>query len=993
MSMSHSRPLKVALTALVLALVAQSAVPESPSIQAVRLLEGQREELGLSSLHTFKVAGSTQEASGQSHVRMQQLYRGVRVWGGDAILHAEIDGRTLPMTDALHRGIELDPTPTLAVPEILALAHQNLASKGSYSADPHTELVILPLQTRVPIPGLDHVASNAIDFMKRTDGFVLAYHVHLELEDPLAGPIRMDYLIHAHTGQILQTWDTLHTTGATGTGKSQYSGNVTFQTNTTASGFELRDTTRGNTTVKGGVGNVVTDMANGEDAPTSYILGTVFTDADNAWGDGGNYLPGNLTTSANGQTAAVDAAFGVGKTWDFYKKVLGRNGIDNLGTSTILRVHYRPTANPNGYNNAFWDDTCFCMTFGDGSFATTGTNFTTLTSLDVAGHEMSHGVCATAVPGGGLTYSGESGGLNEANSDIFGTMVEFYARGGVTGGYTDGTDSIGTTGGNWTIGEQLATKPLRYMYKPSLDGASADAWSTSVGSLNVHYSSGPMNRAFYFLSQGSSSLSSADAYTAYLPSGMVGLGNDKAARIWYRALTTYLTPSSDYLAARQASVRSATDLFGSLSTAYVAVQNAFHGINVGIAGDGVTTEDLTPPTVSALETGSGGMITLTATATDNRGVARVDYSIDGAFVGTSSIGPNYTVTTDSTKIVNGSHALVAHAFDTSGNVGTSASYAFSTNNATSEYLLNPSFEWNLANPDNWTVTTNVFNSGNAAGAHDGTSWLWLCGYGRTYVDSAYQTVILPSGLASASLSFWIKISSEDAGTVAHDLFKVQVRDASGVVLATLDTLSNLDKTGPATSISRSGTYVQKTYDLLPYKGKTVQIYVEGSEDASLITNFEVDDFHLTGTQSNVGPTLAITSPTNGVTVASGISTPFTATASDSNGVNTATFTWSWGDGTANTTGTLTPTHTFTNTGVANLTRTVTFAAADTLGASSNTAISVIVRPKLDLNADGTVDLLDLLTFAKYYGTTNATCDLNGDGTVGEADLTILLAGL
>jgi len=155
----------------------------------------------------------------------------------------------------------------------------------------------------------------------------------------------------------------------------------------------------------------------------------------------------------------------------------------------------------------------------------------------------------------------------------------------------------------------------------------------------------------------------------------------------------------------------------------------------------------------------------------------------------------------------------------------------------------------------------------------------------------------------------------------------------------------------------------------------------------------VDDFHLTGTQSNVGPTLAITSPTNGVTVASGISTPFTATASDSNGVNTATFTWSWGDGTANTTGTLTPTHTFTNTGVANLTRTVTFAASDTLGASSNTAISVIVRPKLDLNADGTVDLLDLLTFAKYYGTTNATCDLNGDGTVGEADLTILLAGL
>src|ERR1043165_8459586 len=116
------------------------------------------------------------------------------------------------------------------------------------------------------------------------------------------------------------------------------------------------------------------------------------------------------------------------------------------------------------------------MTYGDGD----GTTFSPLTAIDVAGHEMTHGVTSRTA---GLVYSGESGGLNEATSDIHGTMVEFYSRGG-------SGSTIGNTGGTWTIGEQLATNPLRWMYKPSKDGASADAWYSGVGNLDVHYSRG-----------------------------------------------------------------------------------------------------------------------------------------------------------------------------------------------------------------------------------------------------------------------------------------------------------------------------------------------------------------------------------------------------------------------------------------------------------------------------------------------------------------------
>jgi hypothetical protein len=252
-----------------------------------------------------------------------------------------------------------------------------------------------------------------------------------------------------------------------------------------------------------------------------------------------------------------------------YKNVLSRNGIDGAGKATYLRVHYS-----TGYDNAFWSDACFCMTFGDGS------SFQVLTSLDVTGHELSHGVTANNGHGG-LVYSGESGGLNESNSDVMGEMAEFYGYGG---GFAAHSTTVPSSGGDWTIGEQLRTPPLRYMYKPSKDGSSPDAWSSSIGNLDVHYSSGPGNREFYFLSQGASNNSTSDFYSPYLPGGMTGIGNDHAARIHYRALTVYYVSTTNYAAARTAHINAATDLYGSASAENCAVQGSFAAINVGSGG-------------------------------------------------------------------------------------------------------------------------------------------------------------------------------------------------------------------------------------------------------------------------------------------------------------------------------------------------------------------------------------------------------------------------
>ena len=526
--------LRLAATALLVVPGLSARQVENPlADEARRHMDARVFQLGLTRDHGFATKNVFQEATGEAHVRLHQLYKGVRVFEGESIVHLR-GGVVADRTDALVRGLNLNVAPTLGASEALASAHQALAPKGAYAYAPTSELVVATV-------------TREVETLRGTRSLtqpVLAYHIHTELENGVDGTRHTDFLVDAHSGAVLESWNSLHTAGTTGTGRSQYNGTVTLNTNQNGTTYELYDTTRG--------AGVKTYNLNHATTGT----GTLYTDADNTWGDGANYVEGSSTTADNGQTAGVDAHFGVQTTWDMFKNVFGRNGIDGAGTATYSRVHYS-----NSYDNAFWSDSCFCMTYGDGN------TFKTLTSMDVAGHEMTHGVTSRTA---NLTYRGESGGLNESISDIFGTLAEFY-RGSTA-------STIPATGGNWTIGEQLRTTPLRYMYKPSLDGASKDAWSKTLGRLDVHYSSGPMNRCFYFLSQGTGTGNYA---STYLPGGMTGIGNDKAGRIIYKALTAYMTSSTNYAGAKTACLNAAVALgYPAGSPEYTAVVNAFKAINV-----------------------------------------------------------------------------------------------------------------------------------------------------------------------------------------------------------------------------------------------------------------------------------------------------------------------------------------------------------------------------------------------------------------------------
>jgi len=524
---------------------------------AVRdLLLQHRDDLGLDAWADLQVRDVQAEPSGVTHVRLQQHYRGLKVWGAQAITHRDAQGPVQPMTDALVRGIQLETTPNLTAAEALGLANTATAPVGAYSRPPTAELVVYPeaaQQASLLGPG----TGNAEDFEVRVLRHHLAWHVHLELEN---GPVETrhdDFLVDAHTGAVLKRWSTLLTlkggTAVTTVGKSQYNGEVQLGSLKMPCGFILSDPTRN---------NIATRNLSGQ----TWGKGELYVNPDPAWGDGENYQETRGSKSTNGQTAAVDAHYGLQSTWDFYKAILGRNGIDGKGRTPYNLVHYA-----SQYDNAFWSDDCFCMTFGDGSV------LKTLTTVDVVGHEVSHGLCSATA---NLDYRGESGGLNESNSDIFGVMISFYTKGAQAQG-----DRIPETGGQWTIGSQLVTRanprPLRFMMKPSLDGFSPDAWSPQLENLDVHEASGPMNRAFYFLSQGASKKKKDDTYSKYLPKGMAGIGNDKALRIWWKTLSTQLTPTSRYVDARNGAVRAAQSLYGKAAPEVTAVRYAFKAINVG----------------------------------------------------------------------------------------------------------------------------------------------------------------------------------------------------------------------------------------------------------------------------------------------------------------------------------------------------------------------------------------------------------------------------
>ncbi|MEV6114369.1 M4 family metallopeptidase [Streptomyces sp. NPDC052109] len=508
----------------------------NPAHAAVRLTPSQRAELirhadagtaatarslGLGAKEKLIVKDVVKDADGTLHTRYERTYAGLPVLGGDLVVDTNESGKTMEVIKATRATLKvaaLTPAVSRAAAEKQAVQRARALGGRKQSAD-SVRRVIWAGSGR-PVLAYETVVGGFQD-----DGT----------------PNRLHVITDAATGGKLYEYQGIET----GVGNTQYSGQVTLTTTQSGSTYTLTDGARG--------GHKTYNLNHGTSG-----TGTLFSQTNDTWGNG---------TTSNAATAGADAHYGAQETWDFYKNTFGRSGIKNDGVGAYSRVHYG-----NAYVNAFWDDGCFCMTYGDGS----GNN-DPLTALDVAGHEMSHGVTSNTA---GLDYSDESGGLNEATSDIMGTGVEFYAN--------NSSDP-----GDYLIGEKIDINgdgtPLRYMDKPSKDGSSADSWYSGVGGLDVHYSSGVANHFFYLLSEGSGAkVINGVSYDSPTADGLpvTGIGRDKALQIWYRALTTKFTSTTDYAGARTGTLAAAGELYGTSSTEYKAVQDAWAAVAVGSRSDG-----------------------------------------------------------------------------------------------------------------------------------------------------------------------------------------------------------------------------------------------------------------------------------------------------------------------------------------------------------------------------------------------------------------------
>lgn len=354
---------------------------------------------------------------------------------------------------------------------------------------------------------------------------ILVYSVNIYYTDPEIG--NWDVLLDASNGSIIKKVNNIRYDGAAkGTGTAVDKSTKDLNLNKSRTSYQMIDTTKPMS------GQIKTYTANNRKVQP----GTIVSNNTNKF-DTENFK------------ASVSAHYYAGVVYDFYKNLFNRNSIDGNGMSIISTTHYG-----RNYDNAFWDG--YQMVYGDGD----GRDFTYFSGdLDVVAHELTHGVTTNSA---NLDYSDQSGALNESFSDIFGVLIQSYDNCNVRNGGTWKFDSK-----DWIVGDGICLPTgsytaLRSLADPKIYGQPDnmnDYVNTSNDNGGVHTNSGIPNKAAFLIAK--------------------NIGCEKTARIYYRALTEYLTNNSDFLATRNALISSASDLKYS-SSDVTAIKNAFDSVGI-----------------------------------------------------------------------------------------------------------------------------------------------------------------------------------------------------------------------------------------------------------------------------------------------------------------------------------------------------------------------------------------------------------------------------
>ena len=511
-----------------------------------------------------------QDRLGHHHVRLNQMYRGLRVVGADMVVHFDASGRSYQVNGRYMPELSVKTGPKLSRGGALFHAQTDLARrgypKGAAVAGP--ELVVFALVGRP----------------------VLAYELVLVFTDVLGRPGRWRYWIDAVDGQVLNAYSDLRRINPPSVGGS--SATIT--------------------------GNVLA----GEGSGSASVTGWAGSDGYHyLWDSGRHWFVYNTDTGTYARRAS--SSWGVNERTEisaarnfewcqrYFSTVHGRNSFNGSGANACVNIH-----EGTSYANAYWDGQDFH--FGDGD----GYSLGSLVVLDVSGHELTHAVTQYSAD---LIYQNESGALNEAFSDIFGVLIEFYFQ-------PDGSDQYPNAPAgyaDWMTAEDcsIQTKAMRDLRDP------ANVTTVGVGNQlpsrykgtywyygtgdngGVHYNLSVQTHFFYLLCEGGSGNNDGIAYA------VTGIGRDNAARVAYRALTVYCTQTTDYSAARGAWVSAAQDL----NAAWVSsVEAAWAAVGVGSApASRVATPSFSPP-------GGSYESAQTVTITTATAGAAITYTLNGS---------------------------------------------------------------------------------------------------------------------------------------------------------------------------------------------------------------------------------------------------------------------------------------------------------------------------------------------------------------------------
>jgi Zn-dependent metalloprotease len=555
------------------------------------------------------------DETGRKHEHFQQFYKGLKIEFGVIISHS-INNEVYMINGEVYNASNLNTTPSLSAEQAFNII-LNSKSNTHYLWDspedalamnykkPTGELLILPNVTNGEINLAYKFDVYTTQPLARDEIYVDAQNGTILYRNPI---IKHAHDIVKNENAFIKSLEV--TSSVTGTANNtKYSGSRSIKTtlDATTNKYILKDDTRG-----GGIQTF-------NSARTVSYPTTNFSDVDNNW-----------TTAefnnTNKDIGALDAHWGAEMTYDFWKNIFNRNSFDDKGTMLKSYVHYRSTANTS-LANAFWNGAV--MSYGDGN-----NNVSILTSIDVCGHEIGHGICSSTA---NLAYQNQSGAINEGLSDIWGACIEHYGRtGSLTGPFATGV---------WKVAEDLGASPFRSMNSPLTYGdpdtylgsnwiTTGDEGTCTPSSNNdqcgVHTNSGVLNYWFYLLTVGKSGTNNAPTPRSYSVSG---IGMTESSQIVYYAERDYLTSNATYLDMRNATLQVANNLYCGSSAQVISVTNAWYAVNVGNQYVGYPTDvslkKIAQPLSVACGASHNSILTFENSGTNPIFSVAISYAIDG----------------------------------------------------------------------------------------------------------------------------------------------------------------------------------------------------------------------------------------------------------------------------------------------------------------------------------------------------------------------------